>query len=153
MPSHHLHLCYASRTTFDFGKAKWKDFKLFLANYDWSTFMFQADPDRAALDLTEFLSFHAKMFIPVKVVKGRASPTSTHGSMRRAADSFKKNWILLAHLPLSLPGTGAQLAFERLNPDFSLPRNISCKIPMGKTCGNSARICLRKIYAKRTFPL
>ena len=60
-----------SRTIFDFGKAKWTEFKEFLKNFDWSTFMFQADPDRAAFDFTEFLSFHAKRFIPVKVVKGK----------------------------------------------------------------------------------
>ena len=78
---HRCVLCYVSisipatpavaRTTFDFGKANWKEFRLFLSNYDWSLLMPDDDPDKAALDFTEFILLHAKRFIPVKVVKSK----------------------------------------------------------------------------------
>ena len=60
-----------ARTGFDFGEAKWKEFKFFLRNHDWSTLMPDDVLDKAAFDFTELLFLHAKRFSPVKVVKGK----------------------------------------------------------------------------------
>ena len=59
----------SSRMSFDFGKAKWKELRQFYRNVDWSALLPQDDPDKAALDFTEFLLFHAKRFIPMKTVQ------------------------------------------------------------------------------------
>ena len=55
----------------DFGAPKCKEIHVFLRNHDWSTLMPHDDPDKAACDFAEFLLFHAKRFIPVKVLKGK----------------------------------------------------------------------------------
>ena len=58
----------SSRECFNFGKAKWHDFKLALRDIDWTTVFSGLEADAAATAVTDLILSTAKRFIPMKVV-------------------------------------------------------------------------------------
>ncbi len=61
----------STRQCFDFGKAKWNDLKRVLGDHDWTPMFSENNPDKAALEFSEFLLSTAKRFIPLKVVRDK----------------------------------------------------------------------------------